>query len=104
MFADDIVKVDYLFSTRPPSQLHEDDPRYFSVFIPRIHKDSTLTNDIAVQCQIDRLGLENIGKRICTLETVAGNVVALCYPECLPERIPLFTYIIENLLIRDGKL
>ncbi|RJE24970.1 geranyl-geranyl pyrophosphate [Aspergillus sclerotialis] len=80
--------------------LYAHNPEYFSSFKPRIHKDSQQSSDASIQCQIDVLGKENLGALMGILNT-HGDLTALSYPFCPPDRLALAAYLTELVFIHD---
>ena len=86
---------------------------YFSMFTPRIHKDSASADEGSWQCQLDfleaSLVLQADTKRneehksyaVGCINPTAGNFTALCACECMPERLGLITYIVEYAFVHD---
>ena len=86
---------------------------YFSMFQPRIHRESFLADEGSWQCQVDfleaSLAARTDAKRnedhksyaVGCINPVAGNFTALCASECMPERLGLITYIVEYAFIHD---
>lgn len=82
--------------------LYAHNPEYFSHFKPRISKNARIADDASVQCQIDLLGKDNIGKIVGCLNPVAGGAAALALPFTFPENIALVSYMIEAATVYDG--
>jgi len=85
-------------------EIYVDDPEFTCLFIPHEHKHGEICDHVSVQCQLDIYGSEGVGSTLGSLNAHAGNFTSLCAPNCLPERLPLLSYIVEYAFIHDGKL
>jgi hypothetical protein len=83
--------------------LYAQNPEYFSFFQPRVHRNAQISDDASVQCQIDLVGKENMGKIIGNMNTHSGGWISVCHPYCLPERIALVSYVNEAAYVHDGR-
>lgn len=84
------------------NELYANNSDYFSRLKPKIHSNYQTANDACIQCQIDILGKEYLGKFPGTLNPVSGGVSALALPYTLPENFALVSYIIEAGTLGDG--
>ncbi|PHH67214.1 hypothetical protein CDD81_2983 [Ophiocordyceps australis] len=86
----------------PVSQkLYCNNPDYFCVFKPKIHRDAHLSDNAILQCQMDIFGPRHMGKSTACINTRIGNYVSLVYPHCLRERLPVVAYLAEAGFILD---
>lgn len=80
-----------------------DNPSYVIRIPPRINKYSQRADDATIQFHIDAVGKDNVGAVDGSL-TVSGNMNALLYPECLPDRMAAVAYLTESVFFWDGKV
>lgn len=93
----------YAVPIRP--EIYVDDPEFTCLFIPHENRHGDICDHASVQCQLDIFETEDaVGSSFGSLNAEAGNFTTLCAPNCLPERLPLLSYIIEYAFIHDGKL
>lgn len=82
--------------------LWADNPEYLLTTPPRISKYNERSDDASIQLQIDVAGKENVGV-VDGAITRVGNLTALAYPDCLPDRMAAASYVMETVFIWDGR-
>jgi hypothetical protein len=80
--------------------LWEDNPEYLLTIPPRVSLYNQRSDDASIQLQIDVAGKENIGI-VDGGMTRVGNITALMYPDCLPDRMAAISYMMETAFIWD---
>lgn len=96
---------EYRHSNEFPSEVW-DKAKCPTQFRPRISRYASVADDACWTVRDDMVaagGNESITRGVGCVDPVSGNAMAIWFPEALPERLYIGSYMIEFAFMHDGK-